>query len=90
MRSVDMETGVSAKLSTWANGLDDLAYSKLFSTQEQDLVHFVCGSVWAPAKDPSNMEDDEGWDLSSYIYQNSGSQLPIAEGARAPTQKLTA
>ena len=55
MRSVDMETGVSAKLSTWANGLDDLAYSKLFSTQEQDLVHFVCGSVWAPAKDPSNM-----------------------------------
>ena len=36
MRSVDMETGVSAKLSTWANGLDDLAYSKLFSTQEQD------------------------------------------------------
>ena len=29
MRSVDMETGVSAKLSTWANGLDDLAYSKL-------------------------------------------------------------
>ena len=82
MRSVDMETGVSAKLSTWANGLDDLAYSKLFSTQEQDLVHFVCGSVWAPAKDPSNMEDDEGWDLSSYIYQNSGGSqlLAIAEG----------
>ena len=78
MQSVDMETGVSNKLSTWAYGLDDLAYSKLFSTPEQDLVHFICGSLWAPAKDPSNESDDEGWDLSSYIYQHSGGFLLLA------------
>ncbi len=78
MQSVDMETGVSTKLSTWAHGLDDLAYSKLFSTEEQDLVHIVCGSLWAPAKDPSNEADDEGWDLSSYIYEHSGGSLLLA------------
>ena len=78
LKSVDMETGVSTTRSTWANGLDDLAYSKLFSTPEQDRVHFVCGPMWAPAKDPANEADDDGWDLSSYIYQHSGGSLMLA------------
>ncbi len=82
MKSVDMTTGTSTTLGTWKEAMDDMAYSPVFSTENQDLVHMVYSYMWVPAKDLAAPEKDECWDLFSYINKaNGGTEfLAIASG----------
>lgn len=82
MKSVDMKTGAATTLGTWEQPMDDLAYSPVFSTEEQDRVHMVYGYMWVPAKDLSKPEDNQCWDLFSYMNKATGGTefLAIASG----------
>lgn len=82
MKAVDMTTGTSTKLGTWNQPMDDMAYSSVFSSEKQDLVHMVYSYMWVPAKDLAHPENDECWNLFKYINEASGASefLAIASG----------
>ena len=69
--NVDMTTGEYEELGTWDVQFYDIAYSKLFSDENTDRVHMISGSYWMPAKDPSDTNDTEAWNLFDYIFDHS-------------------
>lgn len=68
MKKIDF--GSSMPLSTWSRIMSDLAYSKVFST-DNDLVHMICMTMWLPAKDLSAKPDGNAWDLSEVIQEHN-------------------